>query len=86
MKINKTISIDNMISLAVIICGVVLALGFMQYDIDMIKENLELKANKREVEADRNLITYKLDIITTEIEEIKSSLKEIKGEIHGLYK
>jgi len=86
MKINKTISIDNMISLAVIICGVVLALGFMQYDIDMIKENLELKANKREIDSDRNLITYKLDIITAEIEEMKISLKEIKGEIHGIHK
>ena len=40
----------------------------------MIKENLELKANKREIEADRNLITYKLDIKASEVEEIKSSL------------
>ena len=78
MKINKTISIDNMISLAVIICGVVLALGFMQYDIDMIKENLELKANKREMDADRNLITYKLDVIMEDIIEIKQILKEKK--------
>jgi hypothetical protein len=86
MKINKTISIDNILTLAVIICGAILALGFMQYDIDMIKENLELKANSREVLADRNLITYKLDVITAEIEEMKISLKEIKGEIHGLRK
>jgi len=86
MKINKTISIDNILTLAVIICGAILALGFMQYDIDMIKENLELKANSREVLADRNLITYKLDVITAEIEEMKVSLKEIKGEIHGLHK
>jgi len=78
MKINKTISIDNMISLAVIICGVVLALGFMQYDIDMIKENLELKANKREMDADRNLITYKLDVMMEDIIEIKQILKEKK--------
>ncbi len=86
MKINKTISIDNILTLAVIICGAILALGFMQYDIDMIKENLDLKANKREIIADRNLITYKLDVITAEIEEMKISLKEIKGEIHGLRK
>jgi len=86
MKINKTISIDNMITLAVIICGAILALGFMQYDIDMIKRHLELKVDKKEVAADRNLITYKLDVITAEIEEMKVSLKEIKGEIHGLRK
>tara|TARA_R100000781_G_scaffold43252_1_gene29661 strand:- start:185 stop:445 length:261 start_codon:yes stop_codon:yes gene_type:complete len=86
MKINKTISIDNILTLAVIICGAILALGFMQYDIDMIKENLDLKANKREIIADRNLITYKLDVITSEIEEMKISLKEIKGELHGFHK
>ena len=78
MKINKTISVDNMITLAVIICGAILALGFMQYDIDMIKENLELKANTRDITADRNLITYKLDIIMQDIEEIKQTLKERK--------
>ena len=76
MKINKTISVDNMITLAVIICGAILALGFMQYDIDMIKENLELKANTRDITADRNLITYKLDIIMQDIAEIKETLKE----------
>jgi len=78
MKINKTISVDNMITLAVIICGAILALGFMQYDIDMIKENLELKANTRDITADRNLITYKLDIIMQDIAEIKETLKERK--------
>jgi len=78
MKINKTISVDNMITLAVIICGAILALGFMQYDIDMIKENLELKANTRDITADRNLITYKLDIIMQDISEIKQTLKERK--------
>ncbi len=78
MKINKTISVDNMITLAVIICGAILALGFMQYDIDMIKENLELKANTRDITADRNLITYKLDIIMQDIAEIKETLKENK--------
>ena len=78
MKINKTISIDNMITLAVIICGAILALGFMQYDIDIMRKELELKADKREMIADRNLITYKLDIIMKDIEEIKQTLKENK--------
>lgn len=78
MKLNTTISIDNLIALATIICGVVLAFGFMKYDVNMIKENLELKADKRELSADRNLITYKLDIIMQDIAEIKQTLKENK--------
>jgi len=78
MKLNTTISIDNLIALATIICGVILAFGFMKYDVNMIKENLELKADKRELNADRNLITYKLDIIMQDIAEIKQTLKENK--------
>ena len=60
------------------ICSVTLAFGFMQYDIDIIKKDLELKADKKDVNADRNLITYKLDIIMQDIEEIKQTLKERK--------
>ena len=45
MKLNTTISIDNMIALGTVICAVTLAFGFMKYDIDMIKENLETKVN-----------------------------------------
>jgi len=86
MKLNTTISIDNMIALATIICAIVLAFGFMQYDVDALKKDLELKADTRELAADRNLIAYKLDVITAEIEEMKESLKQIKGEINGLYK
>ena len=78
MKLNTTISIDNMIALATIICGVVLAFGFMKYDVDMIKKDLDFKADKREMRADRNLITYKLDIIMQDIDEIKKTLKEKK--------
>ena len=78
MKLNTTISIDNLIALATIICGVVLAFGFMKYDVNMIKKNLELKADKRELNADRNLITYKLDLIMQDIAEIKQTLKENK--------
>jgi len=78
MKLNTTISIDNLIALATIICGVILAFGFMKYDVNMIKENLELKVDKRELSADRNLITYKLDIIMQDIAEIKQTLKENK--------
>jgi|TARA_R100000781_G_scaffold76135_1_gene47316 ABC-type phosphate transport system auxiliary subunit len=86
VKLNTTISVDNLIALATIICGIILAFGFMQYDIDMIKRDLELKLDKKEAVADRKLITYKLDVITADIAEMKESLEQIKGEIHGLHK
>ena len=50
----------------------------MKYDIDIIRKDLELKADKREVIADRNLITYKLDVMMEDIAEIKQILKENK--------
>ena len=50
----------------------------MQYDIDIMRKELELKADKREVIADRNLITYKLDVMMEDIAEIKQILKENK--------
>ena len=78
MKLNTNISVENIIAIATIICSVILAFGFMQYDIDVMRKELELKANKREVIADRNLITYKLDIIMQDIAEIKETLKENK--------
>ena len=78
MKLNTNISVENIIAIATIICSVVLAFGFMQYDIDIMRKELELKADKREVIADRNLITYKLDIIMQDIAEIKETLKENK--------
>jgi len=78
MKLNTTISIDNMIALGTVICAVILAFGFMKYDVDLLKEELELKADKREVIADRELIAYKLDVIMQDIAEIKETLKENK--------
>ena len=86
MKLNTNISIENVITVATIICSMILAFGFMQYDIDMIKRDLELKLDKKEAVADRKLITYKLDVITADIAEMKESLEQIKGEIHGLHK
>ena len=71
MKLNTNISIENIITIIALVCSVTLAFGFMQYDIDSIKRDLELKVDKKEVAADRNLITYKLDVITAEIEEMK---------------
>ena len=60
------------------ICAVILAFGFMQYDIDALKKELKLKADQREVVADRELITYKLDVMMEDIAEIKEILKENK--------
>lgn len=78
MKLNTNISIENIVTIIALICSVVLAFGFMQYDIDVIKKELDLKANKREIVADRELIEYKLDVIIKDIAEIKETLKESK--------
>ena len=78
MKLNTNISVENIITVVALICSVTLAFGFMQYDIDAIKKDLELKMDKKEMIADRNLITYKLDIILQDIAEIKQTLKEKK--------
>ena len=78
MKLNTNISIENIITIITLICSVVLAFGFMRYDIEVMQESLDLKANKRDLAADRVLITYKLDVIIQDIEEIKQTLKENK--------
>ena len=38
MKLNTNISIENVITVAVLICSMTLAFGFMKYDIDAIKK------------------------------------------------
>ena len=78
MKLNTNISIENIITIITLICSIILAFGFMQYDIDAIRKELESKANVREVVADRELIAYKLDVIMQDIAEIKQTLKEKK--------
>ena len=78
MKLNTNISIENIITIIALICSVTLAFGFMQYDIDLIKKGLDLKADKRQTTADRELIEYKLDVIIKDIAEIKETLKEKK--------
>ena len=69
MKLNTNISLENIVTIIALICSVTLAFGFMQYDIDAIKKELELKA-------DNDIITYKLDVIMQDIAEIKETLKE----------
>ena len=78
MKLNTNISVENILTIITLICAVVLAFVFMQYDVNLIKKELDLKADKRQIVADRQLITYKLDIIMQDIAEIKETLKEGK--------
>jgi len=78
MKLNTNISIENVITIITLICSMILAFGFIQYDVDMIRKELETKASIRDVSADRELITYKLDVMMQDITEIKQILKENK--------
>jgi hypothetical protein len=78
MKLNTNISLENIVTIITLICSITLAFGFMQYDIDLLKEELQLKADKRELISDRKLITYKLDVMMEDITEIKQILKENK--------
>tara|TARA_R100000152_G_C6690284_1_gene122066 strand:+ start:309 stop:545 length:237 start_codon:yes stop_codon:yes gene_type:complete len=78
MKLNTNISVENIVTIITLICSIILAFGFMQYDVDLIKKELDLKVDKRQIVADRELITYKLDVIMQDIAEIKETLKEKK--------
>ena len=78
MKLNTNISVENIVTIATLVCSIILAFGFMQYDIDIMRKELDLKADKKEMDADRNLITYKLDVMMEDIAEIKQILKEKK--------
>ena len=78
MRLNTNISVENIVTIIALICSIILAFGFMQYDIDLIKKDLDLKVDKRQVVADRELIEYKLDVIIKDIAEIKETLKEKK--------
>ncbi len=78
MKLNTNISLENVVTIAVLIGSMTLAFGFMKSDISSIKKELELKVDNRQYESDRNLLTYKLDVIMEDIAEIKQLLKERK--------
>ena len=78
MKLNTNISLENIVTIIALICSVSLAFGFMKYDVDLLKKELELKADKRQMKSDRELIEYKLDVIIKDIAEIKETLKEKK--------
>ncbi len=78
MKLNTNISLENVVTIVVLIGSMTLAFGFMKSDISSIKKELELKVDTRQYESDRNLLTYKLDVIMEDIAEIKQILKENK--------
>tara|TARA_R110002020_G_scaffold94337_1_gene227133 strand:+ start:810 stop:1046 length:237 start_codon:yes stop_codon:yes gene_type:complete len=78
MKLNTNISLENVVTIVVLIGSMTLAFGFMKSDISSIKKELELKVDNRQYESDRNLLTYKLDVIMEDIAEIKQILKERK--------
>ncbi len=78
MKLNTNISLENVITVIVLVASMTLAFGFMKADISAMKKEMELKIDKREYKADRNLVAYKLDVIMQDIAEIKQMLKERK--------
>ncbi len=78
MKLNTNISLENVVTIVVLIASMTLAFGFMKADVSSIKKELELKVDTRQYESDRNLLTYKLDVIMEDIAEIKQILKERK--------
>ena len=78
MKLNTNISLENVVTIVVLIGSMTLAFGFMKSDISSIKKELELKVDNRQYESDRNLLTYKLNVIMEDIAEIKQILKERK--------
>ena len=75
---NTNISLENVVTIVVLIGSMTLAFGFMKSDISSIKKELELKVDTRQYESDRNLLTYKLNVIMEDIAEIKQILKERK--------
>ena len=78
MKFNTNISLENVMTIIVLIGSMTLAFGFMKADISAMKKEIELKIDKREYKSDRNLVAYKLDVIMQDIAEIKQILKERK--------
>ena len=78
MKLNTNISVENVITVIVLVASMTLAFGFMKADVNAIKKELEMTIDTRAYNADRNLLTYKLDVIMEDIAEIKQMLKERK--------
>ena len=71
MKLNKTISLEHIITIAVLVGSMTMAFGFMKADISNIEKLVDLKA-------DREIIEYKLDIVHKELMNVKEMIKEKK--------
>ena len=78
VKLNTNVSIENVITIVVLVGSMTLAFGFMKSDVSSIKKELGLKIDARQYEADEDLVNYKLDVIMQDIDEIKQILKERK--------
>ena len=78
MKLNTNISVENVITIVVLIGSMTLAFGFMKADVNSIKKELQSKLDNRDYKADRNLLAYKIDVMMQDIAEIKQILKEQK--------
>ncbi len=76
VKLNTNISIENVITVMVLVASMTLAFGFMKADVNAIKKEMELKLDQRQYASDRSLLAYKLDVIMEDIAEIKQLLKE----------
>ena len=78
VKLNTNVSIENIVTIVVLVGSMTLAFGFMKADVSSIKKELDLKIDTRQYEADEDLVNYKLDVIMQDIDEIKQILKERK--------
>ena len=76
MKLNTNISVENVITVVVLVASMTLAFGFMKADVNSIKKELEVKVDHRDYKADRNLLVYKMDVMMQDIKEIKQILNE----------
>ena len=71
MKLNKTISLEHIITIIVLAGSMAMAFGFMKAEINYIEDMVALKA-------DKEIIEYKLDVIHAELMDIKQIIKEIR--------
>tara|TARA_R100000742_G_C4273732_1_gene93400 strand:+ start:453 stop:689 length:237 start_codon:yes stop_codon:yes gene_type:complete len=76
VKLNTNISVENVITVIVLVASMTLAFGFMKADVNSIKKELKVKIDHRDYKADRNLLVYKMDVMMQDIKEIKQILNE----------
>tara|TARA_R100000700_G_scaffold27248_1_gene34066 strand:- start:567 stop:788 length:222 start_codon:yes stop_codon:yes gene_type:complete len=69
MKLNTNISLENVMTIIVLIGSMTLAFGFMKAEINYIQDILELKV-------DKEVIELKLDIIHAELIDLKEMIIE----------